>query len=158
MIDLGVSKLALIAVVALVVVGPERLPKVARMAGNLFGRAQRYMAEVKSEVNRQMEIDELKKFREESTAALKEVESSIHSTVQEANTNLSDQADIFETSFEKPPLDEKEVLRKSKRQGRNSWGVRRAARPMWFKRSTGLRTRVQSGAARMKRFHHSTNK
>ena len=157
MIDLGVSKLALIAVVALVVVGPERLPKVARMAGNLFGRAQRYMAEVKSEVNRQMEIDELKKFREESTAALKEVESSIHSTVQEANTHLSDQADIFETSFEKPPLDEKEVLRKSKRQGRNSWGVRRAARPMWFKRSTGLRTRVQSGAARMKRFHHSAN-
>ena len=157
MIDLGVSKLALIAVVALVVVGPERLPKVARMAGNLFGRAQRYMAEVKSEVNRQMEIDELKKFREESTAALKEVENSIHSTVQEANTNLSDQADIFETSFEKPPLDEKEVLRKSKRQGRNSWGVRRAARPMWFKRSTGLRTRVQSGAARMKRFHHSAN-
>ena len=157
MIDLGVSKLALIAVVALVVVGPERLPKVARMAGNLFGRAQRYMAEVKSEVNRQMEIDELKKFREESTAALKEVENSIHSTVQEANTHLSDQADIFETSFEKPPLDEKEVLRKSKRQGRNSWGVRRAARPMWFKRSTGLRTRVQSGAARMKRFHHSAN-
>ena len=157
MIDLGVSKLALIAIVALVVVGPERLPKVARMAGNLFGRAQRYMAEVKSEVNRQMEIDELKKFREESTAALKEVENSIHSTVQEANTNLSDQADIFETSFEKSPLDEKEVLRKSKRQGRNSWGVRRAARPMWFKRSTGLRTRVQSGAARMKRFHHSAN-
>jgi sec-independent protein translocase protein TatB len=158
MIDLGVSKLALIAVVALVVVGPERLPKVARMAGNLFGRAQRYMAEVKSEVNRQMEIDELKKFREESSAALKEVESSIHSTVQEANSNLSDQADIFETSFEKPRLDEKEVLRKSQRQGRNSWGVRRAARPIWFKRSTGLRTRVQSGAARMKRFHHSTNK
>ena len=157
MLDLGVSKLALIAVVALVVVGPERLPKVARMAGNLFGRAQRYMAEVKSEVNRQMEIDELKKFREESVSALKEVESSIHSTVQEANTHLSDQADIFETSFEKPPLDEKEVLRKSKRQGRNSWGVRRAARPMWFKRSTGLRTRVQSGAARMKRFHHSAN-
>jgi len=57
MIDLGVSKLALIAVVALVVVGPERLPKVARMAGNLFGRAQRYMADVKSEGNRQMEIE-----------------------------------------------------------------------------------------------------
>lgn len=157
MIDLGVSKLALIAVVALVVVGPERLPKVARMAGNLFGRAQRYMAEVRSEVNRQMEIEELKKFREESSAVLKEVETSIHSTVQEANTNLSDQADIFETSFEKPPLDEKEVLRKSKRQGRNSWGVRRAARPIWFKRSSGLRTRVQSGAARVKRFHHSAN-
>ena len=158
MIDLGVSKLALIAVVALVVVGPERLPKVARMAGNLFGRAQRYMADVKSEVNRQMEVEEFKKFREETTATLKEVENSIGSTVQEAGANLSDQADIFETNFEKPPLDEKEVLRKTKRQGRNSWGVRRAARPVWFKRSAGIRTRVQSGAARMKRFHHSAGK
>jgi sec-independent protein translocase protein TatB len=158
MIDLGVSKLALIAVVALVVVGPERLPKVARMAGNLFGRAQRYMADVKSEVNRQMEIEEFKKFREESVSALKEVENSIHSVASEASANLTDQADIFETSFEKPPLDEKEVLRKTKRQGRNSWGVRRAARPIWFKRSSGLRTRVQSGAARMKRFHHSAAK
>jgi sec-independent protein translocase protein TatB len=158
MIDLGVSKLALIAVVALVVVGPERLPKVARMVGNLFGRAQRYMAEVKSEVSRQMEVEEFKKFREETTATLKDVENSISSTVQEAGANLSDQADIFETSFDKPPLDEKEVLRKSKRQGRNSWGVRRAARPVWFKRSAGIRTRVQSGAARMKRFHHSASK
>jgi len=158
MIDLGVSKLALIAVVALVVVGPERLPKVARMAGNLFGRAQRYMADVKSEVNRQMEVEEFKKFREETTATLREVENSIGSTVHEAGANLSDQADIFETSFEKPPLDEKEVLRKTKRQGRNSWGVRRAARPVWFKRSSGMRTRVQSGAARMKRFHHSADK
>ena len=158
MIDLGVSKLALIAVVALVVVGPERLPKVARMVGNLFGRAQRYMAEVKSEVSRQMEVEEFKKFREETTATLKDVENSISSTVQEAGANLSDQADIFETSFDKPPLDEKEVFRKSKRQGRNSWGVRRAARPVWFKRSAGIRTRVQSGAARMKRFHHSASK
>ena len=157
MIDLGVSKLALIAVVALIVVGPERLPKVARMAGNLFGRAQRYMADVKSEVNRQMEIEEFKQLREESASVLKEVENSIHSTVQEAGANLSDQADIFDNNFTKPFLDEKEVLRKSKRQGRNSWGVRRAARPVWFKRSSGIRTRVQSGAARMKRFHHSSN-
>ncbi|ABP33339.1 Sec-independent protein translocase protein TatB [Polynucleobacter asymbioticus] len=158
MIDLGVSKLALIAVVALVVVGPERLPKVARMAGNLFGRAQRYMADVKSEVNRQMEIEEFKKFREETTSALKEVENSIGSVAKEASGNLTDQADIFETSFEKPPLDEKEVMRKTKRQGRNSWGVRRAARPLWFKRSSGMRTRIQSGAARMKRFHHAAGK
>ncbi|MEA9598762.1 Sec-independent protein translocase protein TatB [Polynucleobacter sp. AP-Sanab-80-C2] len=158
MIDLGVSKLALIAVVALVVVGPERLPKVARMAGNLFGRAQRYMADLKSEVNRQMEVEEFKKFREESASALKEVENSISSVASEANANLTDQADIFETNFEKLPLDERAVLDKTKRQGRNSWGVRRSARPIWFKRSAGLRTRVQSGAARMKRFHHSAGK
>jgi sec-independent protein translocase protein TatB len=158
MIDLEVSKLALIAVVALVVVGPERLPKITRMAGNLFGRAQRYMADVKSEVSRQMEVEEFKKLREESTSVLKEVESSLQSTVNEANANLSDQADIFENNFTRVPLDAKEVLRKSMRQGRQSWGVRRAARPIWFKRSTGMRTRVQSGAARMKRFHHSANK
>lgn len=158
MIDLGVSKLALIAVVALVVIGPERLPKVARMAGNLFGRAQRYMAEVKSEVSRQMDVEEFKKIREDSVAAFKDVENSIQSTVQEASANLSDQADIYENSYTSISLDEKDVLQKSIRQGRKSWGVRRAARPVWFKRSTGMRTRVQSGAARMKRFHHSAIK
>jgi sec-independent protein translocase protein TatB len=158
MIDLGVSKLALIAVVALVVVGPERLPKIARMVGNLFGRAQRYMADVKAEVNRQMDVEEFKKLREESVSAFKDVESSLQSTVQEAGANLSDQADIFENNFTRAPLDEKEVLSKSIRQGRKSWGVRRAARPVWFKHSTGMRTRVQSGAARMKRFHHSAIK
>jgi sec-independent protein translocase protein TatB len=158
MIDLGVSKLALIAVVALVVVGPERLPKVARMAGNLFGRAQRYMAEVKSEVNRQMDVEEFKKLREESASVFKDVESSIQSTVQEAHINLSDQADVFENHFAKMPLDEGEVIRKSMRQGRSSWGVKRAAKPIWYKRSAGVRTRVQSGAARMKRFHHSAGK
>jgi len=158
MIDLGVSKLALIAVVALVVVGPERLPKVARMVGNLFGRAQRYMADVKSEVSRQMEVEEFKKLREESVAAFKDVESNLHSTVQEAGANLSDQADILEHNYTRAPLDEKEVLQKSIRQGRKSWGVKRAARPIWFKHTTGMRTRVQSGAARMKRFHHSASK
>ncbi|OYY51024.1 MAG: Sec-independent protein translocase TatB, partial [Polynucleobacter sp. 35-46-207] len=113
MIDLGVSKLALIAVVALVVVGPERLPKVARMAGNLFGRAQRYMADVKSEVSRQMEVEEFKKIREESMSAFKDVENSIQSTVQEAGTHLSDQADTNLDLYTRAPLDEKEVLSKS---------------------------------------------
>lgn len=160
MIDLGVSKLALIAVVALIVVGPERLPKVARFAGNLFGRAQRYMSEVKSEVNRQMEMEEFRKIREESTAVLKEVENSIHSTAQEVTTHLSDQADLglaSSTSFDSIP-NEQDVIRKTRRQGRNSWANKRAAKPLWFKRSSGIRARVQSGAARMKRFHHSASK
>jgi len=160
MIDLGVSKLALIAVVALIVVGPERLPKVARFAGNLFGRAQRYMSEVKSEVNRQMEMEEFRKMREESTAVLKEVENSIHSTAQEVTTHLSDQADLglaSSTDFDAVP-NEQDVIQKTRRQGRNSWANKRAAKPLWFKRSSGIRTRVQSGAARMKRFHHSASK
>ena len=60
MIDLGQSKLAIIGVVALIVIGPEKLPKVARVAGSLYGRAQRYLHEVKSEVSREIELDELR--------------------------------------------------------------------------------------------------
>jgi sec-independent protein translocase protein TatB len=156
MIDLGVSKLALIAVVALIVVGPERLPKVARMAGNLFGRAQRYMAEVRTEVNRQIELDEFKKLREASADAMREMESTLNATVQEANVNLSDQAepnaDEFPSSLLDSAPDVTKVYRDALRQGRDSWGVKRTARPLWYKHSAGVRTRVQSGAARVKRF------
>jgi sec-independent protein translocase protein TatB len=118
------------------------------------------MSEVKSEVNRQMEMEEFRKIREESTAVLKEVENSIHSTAQEVTTHLSDQADLglaSSTSFDAVP-NEQEVIRKTRRQGRNSWANKRAAKPLWFKRSSGIRARVQSGAARMKRFHHSASK
>ena len=156
MIDLGVSKLALIAVVALIVVGPERLPKVARMAGNLFGRAQRYMAEVRTEVNRQIELDEFKKLREASADAMREMESTLNATVQEANVNLSDQAEPNADEFPSYLLDSApdvtKVYRDALRQGRDSWGVKRTARPLWYKHSAGVRTRVQSGAARVKRF------
>jgi len=61
MIDLGISKMALIGAVALIVIGPEKLPRVARTVGTLLGKAQRYVADVKNEVNRSMELDELKK-------------------------------------------------------------------------------------------------
>ena len=71
MLDLGLTKMALIGVVALVVLGPERLPGVARTAGALFGRAQRYINDVKAEVTREIELDELKKMRTEfETAAI----------------------------------------------------------------------------------------
>ena len=62
MIDIGLSKMALIGAVALIVIGPEKLPRVARTVGTLLGKAQRYVADVKAEVNRSMERDELKKM------------------------------------------------------------------------------------------------
>jgi len=62
MIDIGLSKMALIGAVALIVIGPEKLPRVARTVGTLLGKAQRYVADVKSEVNRSMELDELRKM------------------------------------------------------------------------------------------------
>ena len=64
MIDIGISKLALIGAVALIVIGPEKLPRVARTVGTLLGKAQRYVSDVKAEVNRYMELDELKKMKE----------------------------------------------------------------------------------------------
>ena len=63
MFDLGLEKMALIGVVALVVIGPEKLPRVARTVGMLLGKAQRYVNDVKSEVNRSMELDELRKMK-----------------------------------------------------------------------------------------------
>ena len=170
MIDLGVSKLALIAVVALVVIGPERLPKVARMAGNLLGRAQRYMAEVKSEVNRQVELDELKKMQEAANSAMQDVKSSmsdVGSTLNEAKEGLSED-DSKSLSSSSSYLNDYDDfadnggygVREPKtnvRQGRDSWGVKKSAMPQWYKRSSGVKTKIQSGAARVKRFRRAAS-
>lgn len=167
MIDLGVSKLALIAVVALVVIGPERLPKVARMAGNLMGRAQRYMAEVKSEVNRQVELDELKKMQEAATSAVKDVQSSMNdigTTINEAkkdleDTNTSQSSSTFD-SYDDFADNGGYSVREPKtnlRQGRDSWGVKKSAMPQWYKKTAGVKTKIQSGAARVKRFRRAAS-
>ena len=80
MFDVGMSEIALIGVVALVVLGPERLPKVARTAGHLFGRLQRYVANVKSDINREMEMSDLAKVKEEVQSAVKSFESTVNSS------------------------------------------------------------------------------
>jgi len=74
MFDIGFSELFLIAVVALVVLGPERLPKVARTVGHLFGRARRYASEVKSEISKEMALDELRKTQAEMQSAVHDVQ------------------------------------------------------------------------------------
>ena len=89
MIDLGLTKMALIGVVALIVIGPEKLPKVARMAGSLFGRAQRYINEVKSEVSREIELDELRKMQKEVEEAARSAGQAVHSTVNELDKDLN---------------------------------------------------------------------
>ena len=77
MIDLGISKLALIGAVALIVIGPEKLPRVARTVGTLLGKAQRYVNDVKAEVNRSMELDELRKMKDTVHDAARDVEQTI---------------------------------------------------------------------------------
>ena len=89
MFDVGFSELMVIAVVALVVIGPERLPAVARTLGHLFGRLQRYVNDVKADISREIELDELKKFKDQFEEAAQSVESSVRSEVEGAEATLS---------------------------------------------------------------------
>lgn len=147
MIDLGISKLALIGVVALVVVGPERLPKVARMAGTLFGRAQRYINEVKSEVSREIELEELRKMHKDMQEAATDVEQTIAQNISELESDV--QAALSNLSHEPPQPDRVAVKAKDFRKKKLA---RTSAIPAWYKKQSGRRTRVISGAARVAKY------
>ncbi|MFT3778129.1 MAG: Sec-independent protein translocase protein TatB [Ottowia sp.] len=154
MLDLGISKMALIGAVALIVIGPEKLPRVARTVGTLLGKAQRYVADVKAEVNRAMDLDELKKMKASVEEAGREVEQSIHATKADFEKEWSDATAglegtssdaAAETPAWTPPPPE------YRRPGKN-WRLKRGATPQWYKARHGVRRQVQSGAARVARF------
>jgi sec-independent protein translocase protein TatB len=91
MFDIGFSELVVIGIVALIVLGPERLPKVARTAGHLFGRLQRYVSEVKAEVKREMHNEEVMKLQtsfQEAKDAMADVGQSIKSEATETGQLL----------------------------------------------------------------------
>lgn len=151
MIDLGISKLALIGVVALVVIGPEKLPRVARTVGMLLGKAQRYVSDVKAEVNRSMAMDELNKAKESVTSAVQEVNQSFNAAQESIHKNWSEtSADIlaatqsWQAPVEAPPPSYQHP-------GKN-WRLKRSATPQWFKARSGVRTKALSGAARVARY------
>ena len=147
MFDIGVTKLAIIGAIALVVIGSERLPKVSRMAGNLLGRARSYMAEVKAEVSRSMELDELKKMKDTMESAARDVEQSIHATSAEVERSWADATNTATQSMRESNWDEPQYRRPDKH-----WRTKRAAVPNWYKSRAGVRTKAQSGAARVARF------
>jgi sec-independent protein translocase protein TatB len=88
MFDIGISEIMVIAVVALIVLGPEKLPKTARTLGHLFGRLQRYVASVKSDINRELQLEELKKLQAEVKTAATSFESSVSAAATEIQTNV----------------------------------------------------------------------
>ena len=88
MFDIAFSEILVIAVVALVVIGPERLPKVARTLGHMFGRLQRYVNEVKADINREMELDELRKLQGEVQSAARDLESSMTNAAREVESGV----------------------------------------------------------------------
>jgi sec-independent protein translocase protein TatB len=106
MFDIGFSEMMVIGVVALVVIGPERLPKVARTLGHLFGRLQRYVTQVKSDINREMEAAELGKVKTEFESAARTFQNEVESNAAEAQRDLRDaQGSIERTLDAEPPKD-----------------------------------------------------
>ena len=88
MFDIGFSELMVIGIVALIVIGPERLPKVARTMGHLFGRMQRYVNDVKADISREMELDELKKLQSSLQDTARSFEQSVTREVNAAESEL----------------------------------------------------------------------
>ena len=89
MFDIGFSELLVIGVVALIVIGPERLPRVARTIGHLMGRMQRYVADVKADIDREVELDELRKMRDSVQQAATNIETSVQSELTKTETELN---------------------------------------------------------------------
>jgi sec-independent protein translocase protein TatB len=90
MFDIGFSEILVIAVVALVVIGPEKLPKTARTLGVLFGRLQRYVGEVKADISREMELDELRKLQQEMKSAASDLKESVQSAAHSVEAGARD--------------------------------------------------------------------
>ena len=89
MFDVAFSELVIIGVVALIVIGPERLPKVARTAGHLLGRLQRYVNDVKADINREMQLEELKKIQGDIASQAQGLEQSLSQQLQTVETELN---------------------------------------------------------------------
>ena len=88
MFDIGFSEIVVIGVVALVVIGPERLPKTARTLGHLFGRLQRYVNDVKADINREMELEELRSLREQVKSAATDLQQTVSSAASEMQAGV----------------------------------------------------------------------
>lgn len=137
MFELGLAKFALIALVALVVIGPAQLPHIARTVGALLGRAQRYLNEIKNEVNREIELEEWRNIKMEVEQSAHHIEQTIHDHLNEPDAL---HADI--KPARRLPIPCK----------RSNWRAKRSSLPLWYKRmAVRNRAYVQSGAARMKR-------
>jgi sec-independent protein translocase protein TatB len=153
MIDFGFDKIALIGAVALIVIGPEKLPRVARTVGHFLGKAQRYVADVKAEVNRSIELEELQKMKSQFETAARDVETSVNREFSSATSELesswkSGDVDSAVNALEDlspPPPPEYKHPKKN-------WRLKRGAMPAWYKQRTGVRTRALSGAARVARY------
>jgi sec-independent protein translocase protein TatB len=106
MFDISLFEMVVIGVVALIVIGPERLPGVARTAGHLFGRMQRYVNEVKSDIQREIELDELRKLRESVQDSAREIERSVSREFDRADQEMRELQELIDPTAERRPASE----------------------------------------------------
>jgi sec-independent protein translocase protein TatB len=102
MFDIGFTELVVIGLVALIVIGPERLPRVARTVGHLIGRLQRYVADVRADINREMELEELRKMRDSVQQAATNFESSVQSELSKTESELNRAAEAVAGGASEP--------------------------------------------------------
>jgi sec-independent protein translocase protein TatB len=159
MLDLGISKLAIIGTVALVVLGPERLPRVARTVGTLIGRAQRYLADVKAEVGREIQLDELRSIRDSVKNAAQSVKQSVEEGMRKTEQDLSSsfgtptsEAMVAAQTTIAPPAPPLPMTKAKRSRWRKNVLTRQAATPLWYRQVNRRRSHVQSAAARVHRF------
>lgn len=120
MFDISFSELFVIAVVALLVIGPEKLPKVARTVGAFVGRLQRYTAQIKDEVNREMRFEELQRLQQEMQRNASEIESSIMAPMQQAVSDATTVEGAGQFANQQPPSNEQALVTKPKRKSSKS--------------------------------------
>jgi sec-independent protein translocase protein TatB len=154
MIDLGLTKLALIGGVAMIVIGPERLPAAARVAGRLFGRAQTYLGKLKAEINQQMEADTLKEQKKslsESADILRSVADDLAEAEQDYSAAILEANRSFEHISEfGPPVSEEDIRNKQRSFSRKKRHYL-SGPPVWYQRTrgkVGSRSSLRSSAAR----------
>ena len=100
MFDIGFSELIVIGIVTLVVVGPERMPRVARTAGLLLGRVQRYVNGVKADISREIQLDELKRLQSEMQESARNFEQSMNQEIKAIEANVQESVDSVESSIQ----------------------------------------------------------
>jgi sec-independent protein translocase protein TatB len=154
-IDLGLEKMIVIGAVALIVIGPEKMPRVARTVGTLLGKAQRYVNDVKAEVNRSMELEELRKMKETVESAARDVESSVSSAAREVQSSVSGAAADFDKQWQDAggtALPDLAPSYPEYKHPKKKWRVKQGAVPHWYKARAGVRTRALSGVARVAKY------
>lgn len=145
MFDIGVTKLAIVGGIALIVIGPDKLPGLARTVGTLLGRARRYVADVKEEVRRSVDLEELRKMKDTMESAAQAVQTSIDSSANEVQQTWAQATSIGSEVTPQPYYSIGDPPKKR-------WRNKVSATPNWYKARAGVRTKALSGAARVARF------